>query len=120
MGRQAADAMFSLEVTPDARAAIMEQFALMELREPGARIGSTEIHVSFAEAKGCEIKRLTIVATFLMVVGAVFLLAALWLVIPVAVNLPVSWPGGVLVILFAASGILLVRRSIRGSRTKQK
>ena len=49
----------------------------------------------------------------LLVAGAVFLLAALWLVIPVSVNLPASWPGGLLVILFAAIGVVLVRRSIR-------
>lgn len=47
-----------------------------------------------------------------------FLLVALLLVIPVAVNLPVSWAGGVLIILFAATGIVLVRRSIRAMRRK--
>jgi uncharacterized integral membrane protein len=53
-----------------------------------------------------------------MLAGAVLLLVALWLIIPVAVNLPVSWPGGVLLVLCAVSGAVLVLRAARGLRRR--
>jgi hypothetical protein len=55
-----------------------------------------------------------------LIAGAVCLLVALFLVLPVAVNLPVSWPGGVLLIILGSGGTLLIRRSLRGFRSTQE
>jgi hypothetical protein len=55
----------------------------------------------------------------LMIVGIAFTLAALLLVLSVLVNLPISSPGAVLVVLFGALGVDLARRSIEGLRKRR-
>jgi hypothetical protein len=48
----------------------------------------------------------------LLVIGAACLLIAVFMVIPVAVNLPDSWLGGVLCVLFGISGVAINVREL--------
>ena len=45
--------------------------------------------------------------------GCVVLAAALFMVLPVAVNLPDSWVGGAYALILFVIGITIIRRSVR-------
>lgn len=55
---------------------------------------------------------------FLIVLGVTLLLVALWLMLPVLVNLPASWPGALIALLFAVTGLVLIYRSWRALRER--
>ena len=49
----------------------------------------------------------------LIVLGVTLLLVSLWLVLPVLVNFPASWPGALIALFFAVTGVILIYRSWR-------
>jgi len=51
-----------------------------------------------------------------VIAGSMILALALFMVVPVAANLPDSWPGGVLALALVAIGITIIRRSVRRER----
>ena len=55
---------------------------------------------------------------FLIILGVTLLLVSLWLVFPVLVNFPVSWPGALIALLFAVTGVALIYRSWRALRER--
>jgi hypothetical protein len=58
---------------------------------------------------------------FLIILGVALLLVSLWLVLPVLVNFPASWPGALIALFFAVTGFVLIYRSwraLRGSTAK--
>ena len=52
------------------------------------------------------------------VAGWVVLAIGLFIVIPVAVNLPDSWPGGVFALVFVVIGIVMIKRSVWRERSE--
>ena len=56
----------------------------------------------------------------LLILGVALLLVSLWLVLPVLVNFPASWPGALIAIVFAASGVVLIYRSWRALRERSE